>query len=262
MRQKMLLLGAVLFGVIAFVLTYRQLEAERRSLREDMQTYVLVKLKTRKAPNEEIRLEDLARHEVQRRPAEMRMSRDIRWADVSHIIGRRLDVTVEANQVLLHTDLQPPSQRQGFSSIIRDEFRAVSISVDQVASINNLIQPNDSVDVIGTFRFPDVRGDSSLDTITLTVLQNVKVLAVGNRWGELPADAAGRVSYGTVTLLLYPEEVEMIVFASQKGRLSLSLRNYEDKRIERNIESRSVNFKLLEQEIPKYNEKRQQNRGH
>ena len=33
MRHKMLLLGAVLFGVIAFVLTYQQLEAERRSIR-------------------------------------------------------------------------------------------------------------------------------------------------------------------------------------------------------------------------------------
>lgn len=54
----------------------------------------------------------------------------------------------------------------------------------------------------------------------------------------------------------------MIVFASQKGKLTLSLRNFEDERIERNIESRSVNFKLLEQEIPKYNQKRQERRSY
>ncbi|UKI31568.1 MAG: hypothetical protein L6W00_28085 [Lentisphaeria bacterium] len=52
----------------------------------------------------------------------------------------------------------------------------------------------------------------------------------------------------------------MIVFAAQKGRLTLSLRNFEDERIERSIESRSVNFKLLEKEIPNYNRRREERR--
>ncbi len=52
----------------------------------------------------------------------------------------------------------------------------------------------------------------------------------------------------------------MIVFAAQKGRLTLSLRNFEDERIERSIESRSVNFKLLEKEIPGYNRRREERR--
>ena len=63
-----------------------------------------------------------------------------------------------------------------------------------------------------------------------------------------------------MTLQLFPEEVEMIVFAAQKGRLTLSLRNFEDERIERSIESRSVNFKLLEKEIPNYNRRREERR--
>lgn len=262
MRQKMLLLGAVLFGVIAFVLTYRQLEAERRSIRGTSQTVVLIRLTHDKAEGEELKQEDLARQEVQRRPGEINMSRDILWQEVSRVVGRRLEVSMRAGQTLQNTDLKPISQRQGFSGVIRQDYRAVAIPVDPVTSVNNLIQPNDNVDVIGTFRFPDVRGDSSLDTITLTILQDVKVLAVGNRWGANSIDPSGGRTYGTVTLLLYPEEVEMIVFASQKGRLSLSLRNFEDDRIERNIESRSVNFKLLQQEIPKYNQKRQERRSY
>lgn len=262
MRQKLLLLGAVLFGVIAFVLTYQQLEAERRSIRGTSQSVMLIRLTRDKAEGEELRQDDLARHEVQRRPGEAGMSRDIPWSEVSRVIGRRLEVSMRANQTLQSTDLQPMSQRQGFSGVIRSDYRAVAIPVDPVTSVSNLIQPNDNVDVIGTFRFPDVRGDSSLDTITLTILQDVKVLAVGSRWGSGAIDPAGARTYGTVTLLLYPEEVEMIVFASQKGRLTLSLRNFEDDRIERNIESRSVNFKLLEQEIPKYNQKRQQRRSY
>ena len=139
----------------------------------------------------------------------------------------------------------------------------MSIPVDPVSSVNNLIQPNDNVDVLGTFRFPDLRGDNSLDTVTITILQNVKVLAVGNRWGSnYGSDAMNaQRSYSTVTLQLYPDEVEMVIFAAQKGRLTLSLRNFEDERISKDIEARSVNFKSLEKEIPKYNKRREERRG-
>ena len=260
MRQKMLLLGAVFFGVIAFVLTYQQLEAERRSIRGTSQTVVLIRLTRNMVEGDELKQGDLARFETERRPTEGGLSREIPWSEVSRVIGRRLEVSMSAGQILQSTDLKPLSQRQGFSGVIQQDYRAVAIPVDPVSSVNNLIQPNDNVDVIGTFRFPDVRGDSSLDTVTLTILQNVKVLAVGNRWGANALDPNAARSYGTVTLLLYPEEVEMIVFAAQKGKLTLSLRNFEDERIERDIESRSVNFKLLEQEIPKYNQKREQRR--
>ena len=44
--------------------------------------------------------------------------------------------------------------------------------------------------------------------------------------------------------------------------IQLNVNFFEDERIERNIESRSVNFKLLEQEIPKYNQKRQERRSY
>lgn len=153
------------------------------------------------------------------------------------------------------------ARRNGFSGIVQDGWRAVSIPVDPVSSVNNLIQPNDNVDVIGTFRFPDVRGDSALDTVTLTILQDVKVLAVGNRWQSAIAESGTSGSYGTVTLQLMPDEVEMLIFASQKGKITLSLRNFEDTRISRDIEKRSVNFKLLEKEIPNYNMRREERRN-
>ena len=143
--------------------------------------------------------------------------------------------------------------------MVRRGYRAVSIPVDITSSVNNLIQPQDNVDVIGTFRFPDLKGDSALDTVTMTILQNVKVLAVGSRYSGYQADPTGeqRNSYGTVTLMLLPHEVEMVIFASQKGRLSLSLRNYSETEIIG--ETPSVDFRKLEKELPKYNRIREQN---
>ena len=240
MRQKLLLLGAVFFGFLAFVLSYQQIQAEKEKIMGSAESVFLIKVTRNIAAGEEIREGDIARVEVQR----MRNQ------------PRRLESSMIAGQTLLNTDLKPISLRQGFSGIIRQGMRAVSIPVDTVSAVNNLVQPNDNVDVIGTFRFPDLRGDTALDTITLTILQDVKVLATGTRWGNPGADTQSGRTYGTVTLLVWPDEVEMLIFASRKGTLSLSLRNFEDSRIDRSMENRSINFRQLEKDIPKYNERR------
>ena len=262
MRQKLLLLGAVFFGLLAFILTYSQINMEKRRIQGTSETVYLIQMRRNMVEGEELKETDLRRVEVRRQRDVQSLSREIPWKDAARVIGRKLDTTVVSGQILLSTDLKPISHRQGFTGIIQEGGRAVSIPVDAVSSVNHLIQPNDNVDVIGTFRFPDNRQDSSLDTITMTILQNVKVLAVGNRWREYRGEEGAQArSYSTVTLLLWPAEVEMIIFASQKGRLSLSLRNYEDSSLDRDLEKRSVNFKLLETEIPKYNKQREARRN-
>ncbi|MGE4564586.1 MAG: Flp pilus assembly protein CpaB [Victivallaceae bacterium] len=256
MRQKILLLGAVFFGFLAFVLSYQQLETEKQRITGNAESVYLIKMNRDMAAGEEVAERDISRAEVQRLRNQSVSSREIPWSQSSSVIGRRLESSMSRNQYLQTTDLKPMSQRQGLNGIVRQGMRAISIPVDTVSAVNNLVQPNDNVDIIGTFRFPDMRGDTALDTVTLTVLQDVKVLAVGSRWGNLGSEAGGSKSYSTVTLLLWPDEVEMLVFASNKGKLALSLRNYEDSRIERGIESNSINFKQLEKDIPKFNERR------
>ena len=256
MKQKLLLLGAVFFGFLAFMISYNQIQYEKRRISGSAETVLLVQLKTTKTAGEELRDTDITRVEVKRLPNKVLSNREILWKDRYSAIGRQLETTVNAGQILLHTDLKPINQRHGFNSIIPPGQRAISIPVDTTGAVTNLVGPNDNVDVIGTFRFPDLRGDSSLDTVTLTILQNVKVLAVGTRWGSQFAEPGSQRGYSTVTLLVWPEEVEMLIFASQKGRLALSLRNFDDSRIVQELNGKSVNFKELEKNIPSFNEKR------
>ena len=261
MRQRMLLVLAVIFGLLAFVLTYQQIEMEKRRIAGDSETVILIQVTRNMVEGETLTDKDVARYTVKRRKEAMANSREIPWSQLYKVIDHKLDTSINKGQILQTTDLKFGSRRNGFSGIVQDGWRAVAIPVDPVSSVNNLIQPNDNVDVIGTFRFPDVRGDSALDTVTLTILQDVKVLAVGNRWRAPLGENAPAGNYGTVTLQLMPDEVEMLVFASQKGKISLSLRNFEDTRIFRDIEKRSVNFKLLEKEIPNYNIRREERRS-
>ena len=138
MRQKLLLLGAVLFGLLAFVLTYRQLEAEKRRIMGDSETVVLIRITRNMVENEEIRETDVARYPVRRSREGRGFSREIPWREVSRVIGRRLESSMTANQILLSTDLKPLTRRQGFTGVIQSGWRAVSIPVDPVSSVNNL----------------------------------------------------------------------------------------------------------------------------
>jgi pilus assembly protein CpaB len=98
--------------------------------------------------------------------------------------------------------------------------RALSISVDTVSSVAGLLQPNDHVDILGTFRNQETGEEA-----TITLLQNITLLAAGSHMsGERQTDR----SFSTVTLLVTLQESELLVFAQERGRLVLILRNPED----------------------------------
>lgn len=262
MKQKLLLLGALVFGLLAAILSYQQIQEEKRRIAGDSETVYVISLRNSKVAGDELQEADMERKEIKRIKNQESVHREIPWSQQPYIVGRKVEVGIPAGQTLLTTDLKPATQESGFNRNIRPQgMRAVGIPVSTVNSVNNLIKPGDYVDIIGTFRFPDMRGDTTLDTVTMTILQNVRVLATGSRWDtfSMPIDGAGR-AYGSVVVLLAPDEVEMVLFASQKGTLALSLRHYDDAKILRDIEKRSVNFKQLEKFIPLFNERRERQR--
>ncbi len=259
MKQRLLLLIAVFFGIMAFVLNYFQINAERRKIQNSTEEVILIKMNKAKASGQVIDVGDITQEKISRPRGLRTMDRDIPWNMRARIIGRKLDLSKEKGELLQWSDIsQAYGRAAGLAGKIQKNYRAISISVDTISSLNNLIKPEDNVDVIGTFRFPEMRGDNSLDTLTLTILQNVRVLATGAQWNTnygMAGNESVRGGYSTVTLELSPKEAEMIVFASQKGKLTLSLRNSEESSFTSNLQS--VNFKYLEQNIPKYNEERE-----
>ncbi|QSH42498.1 Flp pilus assembly protein CpaB [Lentisphaerota bacterium ZTH] len=261
MRQKLLLLAAVFFGVVAFVLTYQQIQAEKLRIQGQAEYTKVVKLTCDKASGEDLSSEDITSFELKRLRTPGMVYRDIPWSKRNLVIGRKLDVSLDKGRVLQWDDLRPASRtRFGLNAVIKPGFRAISIAVDATSSVTNLVQPEDRVDIVGTFRFPEMRGDKALDTVTMTILQNVRIIATGSSWSKNRQAAGSGRGYSTVTIELLPKEVEMIIFASQKGRLSLSLRNSEESRFEDKLQS--VNFKYLERNIQKYNKDRQEKMHH
>lgn len=121
---------------------------------------------------------------------------------------------------------------QGYLSAVLDGgMRGVSVSVAAESASGGFVLPNDHVDVMLTR--PTETGQA-----TKTILTNVRVLAINAQLGgtattepaEGEATAPPKVypDMAMATLELDPAQAEVIVNASQMGKLSLVLRAMED----------------------------------
>ncbi len=115
---------------------------------------------------------------------------------------------------------------QGIAPIIPVGMRAVTVRVTEVVGVAGFVLPGMRVDVLVTGRPPD-----SNDTVTTTVLQNIVVLSAGQTYQP---DAKGQaINANTVTLLVSPEQAELLTLAGNEGRIQLVLRNGSDHGIEK-----------------------------
>jgi pilus assembly protein CpaB len=121
---------------------------------------------------------------------------------------------------------------QGYLSAVLDTGRrGVSIGVSAASASGGFIVPNDHVDVILT-------RSGATGLISQTILENVKVLAIGARLGETgttggpsnPDNPRAEVfaDQTIATLDLDPVQAETVINASRVGTLSLALRSIVD----------------------------------
>lgn len=155
--------------------------------------------------------------------------RHIRVADAGRVVGVRVSMEVKANESILWSDLVTGSgERRDLSSLVKSGMRAITIRADATSAFGGLLRPGDRVDAFITVEREGVdRG-----RVTIPLLQNVIVLAVGQDTGsgeEEPAtQKAGGGQVSQVTLGVTVAQAQVVAFATDRGRLSLVLRNPDD----------------------------------
>lgn len=166
-------------------------------------------------------------------PANYVENRHVRSAEVERIRGIRVVSGVRAGEALLWTDLATMSDSaRDLSSLVRSGMRAITIQADQSATFGGLVRPGDRVDLLLTLDRPTPNG-SEPERVTVPLLQSLIVLAAGQDTGMIQRasqqQAPGRAQpMQNVTLSATVEQAQMIAFATQRGRLTLVLRNPDD----------------------------------
>ena len=105
--------------------------------------------------------------------------------------------------------------------IVRPGLRATSLTVNQVSGVSGFVLPGDRVDVLCTV---DGRG-AELEATTKTILQNVEVLASGQKTTQQDNKP---ITVQAVTILVDPLGAERLALGLHEGKLHLVLRNPED----------------------------------
>ncbi len=132
--------------------------------------------------------------------------------------------SIVVDEPILAGKLAAKGSGVGLSPTIPPGMRAVSVRVNDVIAVAGFVLPGARVDVLVT-GLP--RGmESANGPVTRTILSNMQVLSAGK---NIQPDAKGQPeNVPVVTLLVTPEQAEILTLASGEGRIQLSLRNNSD----------------------------------
>jgi len=141
------------------------------------------------------------------------------------------------------TKLAFPRGATGLADVTPVGRRAITIAVDNIASLAGMVKPGDYVDVIVLISVPVQLADGSkmADNRVIPLFQNVEVLAVGQSTVGAGKRRAGRYTQDQsqeaqasplITLSLTPQEAGLLAYISEQGKVRLVLRNPSDSKME------------------------------
>jgi len=141
--------------------------------------------------------------------------------------GRALASPVSKGQPILEAGLAPKGAGAGLAATIPVGMRAISVPVNDVTAVAGFVLPGTMVDVLLTGQ---VQQGNQQVSLTRTILEDVRVLAVGRRMEE-QAESGKPRAVSVVTLEATPEQADKLAMASTEGRIQLVLRNQVDSQI-------------------------------
>lgn len=150
----------------------------------------------------------------------------IRKGEENVILGRPVAAKIAQGDDILWSDLelQKSAATRRLSAAVPKGQRALTVAVDMSGSLAGMLKPGDRIDILGTF----ARGQGT-DWATVTLLQNVPVIATGDVRGEGEEGShEGPRTFSNITVSVDLEEAELLVFAMQRGPINVALRSQED----------------------------------
>ena len=135
-------------------------------------------------------------------------------------------------ELILDNRLTELGAGRGLPPLIPRGMRAVSIQTANISSgVTGFVMPNNKVDVLLTMHGMGGNNDPTGGGRTVTLLQNVTVLAVDQKIEAPTEQKMDLKEMRAVTLLVTPQQAEQLDLGQNKGVLRLTLRNPLDDEI-------------------------------
>ncbi|TFB19618.1 Flp pilus assembly protein CpaB [Filobacillus milosensis] len=233
MQSKLLFLLAILMGIITTAIFFYTNQSEAPDPTDEAPMMDVIVLAEDVTENQRLTAEDV---QVKSVPEDQVHAQAVQSVD--EVSGKFATADMVAGEVVLAHRLKSSKEEQDLvSRKVNEGYRAVSVGVDMVRSVTNLINPEDYVDVVFTYENtekdnptlqldPTILSSDSIQLIdnkeSVLLLKKVRVLSVGRKMvsgnnGEETAE------YSQVTLELNPEDMITLVNASEEGSIHLAL---------------------------------------
>ena len=140
------------------------------------------------------------------------------FGTVEEVLEHGVVSPIAPNEPLTANNVASKDAGVGLPPTIPEGMRAISVRVNEVIGVAGFVVPGTRVDVMVIL----AQGDSSLARV---VVSNVQVLAAGTRYDQEVAREGKALPSSVVTLLVSPDDAELVGLAANQGQLMLTLRN-------------------------------------
>ncbi|SEU18504.1 Flp pilus assembly protein CpaB [Stigmatella erecta] len=222
LKGKTPLVVALVLGLLAGIVAYSAIKKKEADVRRGWNLVPVVVAAQDIPEGTVISFEMISQRSV---PEQFVTSSVVKPDSANYVVNQKVLVPLQAGDPLLWSQFETTKAAERLSTKVQKKGRAVTIEAKSTTSVGGWIRPNDHVDVIGTFRDPQTN-----ENVAVTLLQNVIVLATGKITGTTNVNLIpeNQRDYSNISLLVIPEEAEILVLGSELGNLTLSLRNEDD----------------------------------
>lgn len=162
---------------------------------------------------------------------------------VEELSGSVVKTSLLEGEPISATKIVKKGETGFMAAILAPGLRAISVEISPETASAGFILPDDRVDVILTYEI-EVVTDRGVEetTVTNTIIENARILAIDQIFGEIDGQPA--LTGSTATLELAPRQAELLAHSSRLGSISLALRSVAD--ADENDGAATANTSLLD----------------
>lgn len=143
-------------------------------------------------------------------------------ATLAELSGKVTTEPIAAGKAVTRSAVTAADAALGMAFALPPSQRAMTVALDPADSGEQFARPGDHVDILAT----DEPGSGPAEA--RTVLQNVRLLAVGSQTSPDAAPAAPTNGPSHVTVAVSPAQAQALVLAAARGKIHLALRAVDD----------------------------------
>lgn len=222
LKGKTPLIIAAILGLVAFLVSWSAIKKREAEVRKGWDLVPVVVAGVDIPEGTVVTLEMIKSRSV---PEGFVTASVVKPDSANYIVNQKVLVPLQAGDPLLWSQFETTKGSERLSNKVQRRTRAITLSTQNESSVGGWVRPNDHVDIIGTFK-----DTSTNEQVAVTLMQDIIVLATGRITGTTNVNllSENQREYSNVSVMVLPEEAEMLVLAQELGTLTLSLRNDED----------------------------------